>query len=260
MLKEAFRRQFMQLKFEEVSGRKTLKPALYLAIEFDYKSRPVPNAEKVRRENESWLVQLTNEIWEGLPSQSRFISGAVGASILTGKDYSDTNTDVAFLHQKEVLSAHVKAAEKHNFYLMERVSGKLSKNSPFKLHFFHPTSIEKLGRNLELTRIDPEAGIICQEFNQRNHIKIYLHNQKDNSLVCTEDKPPIYYPLEYFRGVQTIISDTPVYVIDPRYTYLKLNDIMMRKEKNYQKHESKLRRIKDFLWKNRTQFPMTELN
>src|SRR5208282_3230122 len=104
-------------------------------------------------ETVAWLVQLA-AMFEDIPAQSRYLSGPLGVFTLTN-DYpwQETYTELSMFAQKAVMEAHVTAAKAHNYYLMRRVSAKLSVNGPMKYHFFHPATIADATWNLrELTR------------------------------------------------------------------------------------------------------------
>ena len=131
--------------------------------------------------------------------------------------------------QKPVLQAHVAAARLHNYYLMRRISAKFKRGSPVKYHFFHPATLEdalgpirQLRRNLELTRIDADAGMICQAFVPRNHIRLCLH----------------------FQGIVCQISGKRMFVIDPRYTLLKEQEALKAGVSRHpERHQEIIRRL-----------------
>jgi hypothetical protein len=67
-------------------------------------------------------------------------------------------------------------------------------------HFFHPATLEDAfgpkrqpRRNLELTRIDADCRMICQEFILRNHIRICLHHAAEDRILSTGEKHPVHH-------------------------------------------------------------------
>lgn len=244
-------------------GGREIKSGWYLAVEVNYRFPPRKTPAQVQEETENWLVELA-AMFESIPAQSRFLSGPLGLFALT-KDYPwlETYTELSLFAQKPVLEAHVTAARAHNFQLMRRISAKRSVNSPMKYHFFHPATIEDaLGpkrqprRNLELTRIDPAGGMLCQEFIPRNHLRICLHKAVGGRIVCTGDKQPIQYPLEFFKGIACDIAGKRMFVIDPRYALRKEREtIQSGATRHPERHQEIIRRCESFLAQNRELFP-----
>jgi hypothetical protein len=162
-----------------------------------------------------------------------------------------------FAHQP-ILEAHVTAARAHNYYLMRRICGKFSPGSTMKYHFFHPATLaDALGpkrqrrRNLELTRIDPDHNMICQEFIPRNHIHLCLHQAVEGQLICTGDKHPVRYPAECFQGIVCAVGSKRIFVIDPRYTLLREKDALQAGlSKHPERHEQMVRRLEARLLQN----------
>jgi hypothetical protein len=213
---------------EDAKGGREIKPGWYLAIEFNYQAPPRKPAAKIEAETKAWLADLA-AMFKDIPAQSRYLSGPLGLFALTNHyAWPETYTELSMFAQRPILQAHVTAARAHNYYLMRRVSGKLRPSSPVKYHFFHPATLEDaLGakrqyrRNLELTRVDADRRMICQEFIPRNHIRICLHQDADGQILCTGDKHPVHYPPEYFNGIASDIRGGRIFVIDPRYVLLK---------------------------------------
>ena len=182
---------------EDGKGGREIKPGWYLAIEFNYKNPPRKTRAEIEAETEAWLVELAT-MFEGIPAQSRYLSGPLGLFALTN-DYPwpETYTELSMFAQKPILQAHVTAARAHNYYLMRRISGKFRPSSPMKYHFFHPATLEDAfgpkrqpRRNLELTRIDADGRMICQEFIPRNHIRICLHQDAGGRSCAPETNIP----------------------------------------------------------------------
>ena len=236
-------------------GGTAIEPGWYLAVEFDYNAPTPKSPAELKEEAVAWLGELAG-MFEAVPSQSRYLSGPLGVFALTG-DYpwQETYTELAMFAQRPLLEAHVTAARAHNFCLMRRISAKRSVWSPMKYHFFHPATIEDaLGskrqprRNLELTRIDPAAKMICQEFLPRNHIRICLHKEIGGHIECTGDKRPIHYPLGSFNGVACEVGGKRMFVVDPRYALLKERlTIESGMTKHPQRHEELIRRLEAHL-------------
>ena len=182
------------------------------------------------------------------------------------RDYPwpETCTELAMFAQRPVLEAHVLAARAHNFHLMRRISAKLRVGSPIKYHFFHPATLDDaLGprrqrrRNLELTRVDPDSGMICQEFTPRNHIKLHLHESSEGKIVCTGDKQPIRYPPEYFRGVARELGGKRLFVMDPRYLLLKERETTRAGiTRHPERHQESIRRLEIWLTNHAEQYPL----
>ena len=236
-------------------GGRDIKPGWYLALEFNYKNPTRKTRAEIEEETRAWLVELAT-MFEQLPAQCRYLSGPLGLSVLTN-DYPwpETYTELAMFAQKPILQAHVTAARAHNYYLMRRISGKFRPGSPMKYHFFHPATLEDaLGpkrqprRNLELTRIDADHGMICQEFIPRNHIRICLHQDAKGRILCTGDKHPVQYPPEYFRGIACEIGGKRMFVIDPRYVLLKEKEAIKTGVTRYpERHQETIRRLETWL-------------
>ena len=235
-------------------GLKEIKSGWYLALEF-YRHPPRKTQAEIEEETKTWLVELAT-MFENIPAQSRYLSGPLGFSALTN-DYPwpETCTEISMFAQKPILEAYVAAAKTHNFYLMRRVSGKFRPSSPMKYHFFHPATLEDaLGpkrqprRNLELTRIDADHRMICQEFIPRNHIRICLHQDADGQILCTGDKRPVRYPPEHFRGIAYDIRGKRIFVIDPRYALLKEKEtIKAGVTKHPERHQEVIHKLEAWL-------------
>ncbi|MGA9451578.1 MAG: hypothetical protein WBW41_09600, partial [Verrucomicrobiia bacterium] len=127
---------------DDGKGSPEIEPGWYLAVEFDYNAPTRKSRVELKEETVAWLVELA-AMFEDIPAQSRYLSGPLGVFALTN-DYpwQETYTELSMFAQIAVLEAHVTAAKAHNFYLMRRVSAKLSVKSPIKYHFFHPATIE----------------------------------------------------------------------------------------------------------------------
>jgi hypothetical protein len=240
---------------DDGKGGREIKPGWYLAIEFNYKSPPRNSRAEIKEVTDNWLAELAS-MFDAVPAQSRYLSGPLGVFALTD-DYPwlETYTEILMFAQKPILQAHVAAARAHNFYLMRRTSGKLGAKSTMKYHFFHPATLEdalgpkrQLRRNLELTRIDADSGIICQEFIPRNHIRICLHENIGGQLVSTGDRHSTRYPLEYFKGVPFDVGGKRMFIIDPRYTLLKERGVITAGlTRHPEKHQELIRRLKIWL-------------
>ena len=240
---------------EDAKGGREIKPGWYLAIEFNYQAPRLKAKAKIEAETKDWLADLAT-MFEDIPAQSRFLSGPLGLFVLTN-DYAwpETYTELSMFAQKPILQAHVTAARAHNYYLMRRISGKFHPSSPVKYHFFHPATLEdalgpkrQLRRNLELTRIDADRRMICQEFIPRNHIRIRLHEDAGGQILCTGDKHPVHYPPEYFKGTAYEIRGKRVFVIDPRYALLKEKETINAGEtKHPERHQEVVRRLEAWL-------------
>ena len=238
-------------------GVPEIEPGWYLAVEFDYNAPTRKSPAELKEETVAWLVELA-AMFENIPAQSRYLSGPLGVFALTN-DYpwQETYTELSMFAHRAVLEAHVTAARAHNYYLMRRISAKLSVKSPMKYHFFHPATIEDaLGpkrqprRNLELTRIDPSAKMVCREFIPRNHIRICLHKDVDGCIECTGDKHPIRLPLGYFNGVACDIGSKRMFVIDPRYALLREREtVESGTTRHPERHQQIINRLEIFLAK-----------
>jgi hypothetical protein len=191
-------------------------------------------------------------MFESIPAQSRFLSGPLGLFALTNEyPWLETYTELSMFAQRPILQAHVTAARAHNYFLMRRNSGKFRPSSPMKYHFFHPATLDDaLGpkrqprRNLELTRIDADDQMICQEFIPRNHIRLCLHQDAGGQILCTGDKHPVHYPTDYFRGIACEIAGKRMFVIDPRYALLKEREtVQAGVTKHPQRHQETIRRL-----------------
>ena len=242
---------------DDGKGGPEIEPRWYLAVEFDYNAPTRKSGAELKEETVAWLVQLA-AMFEDIPAQSRYLSGPLGVFTLTDDfPWQETYTELSMFAQKAVLEAHVTAAKAHNYYLMRRVSAKLSVKSPMKYHFFHPATIaDALGpkrqprRNLELTRIDPAAKMVCQEFIPRNHIRICLHKNVKGRIECTGDKHPTHYPLEYFNGVACDVGGKRMFVIDPRYALLRERETVESGiTRHPERHQEIIRRLEIFLAK-----------
>ena len=243
---------------EGQKGFREIKPGWYLAMEFDYRA-PVqkPRAE-IKEDTEKWLVELAT-MFENIPAQSRYLSGLLGLCVLTN-DYPwpETHTEISMFAQRPVLEAHVAAARANNFHLMRRISAKLRISSSVKYHFFHPATLDDaLGprrqpkRNIELTRIDADNGMICQEFIPRNHIRIRLHEDANGQIRCTGDKHTVHYPPAYFRGLAATIGGKRMFVIDPRYLLLQEREAVQAGwTKHPERHQEVIRRLEVWLAKH----------
>lgn len=240
---------------EDAKGGREIKPGWYLAIEFNYKIPPRKAATKIEAETKAWLADLAT-MFEDIPAQSRYLSGPLGLFALTD-DYAwpESYTELSMFAQRPILQAHVTAARAHNYYLMRRTSGKFRPSSPVKYHFFYPATLEDaLGpkrqtrRNLELTRIDADCRMICQEFIPRNHIRICLHQDAGGQILCTGDKHPVHYPPEYFKGIACDIGGKRIFVIDPRYALLKEKEAINAGETRYpERHQEVIRKLEAWL-------------
>ena len=246
----------LYLKLVEAGKRgPEIAPGWYLAVEFDYNAPTRKSRAELRQETVAWLVELAG-MFEDIPAQSRYLSGPLGVFTLTN-DYpwQETYTELSMFAEKAVLEAHVTAAKAHNFYLMRRVSAKLSVRSPVKYHFFHPATLEDaLGpkrqprRNLELTRIDPAAKMVCQEFMPRNLIRICLHKEVGGYIECTGDKHPTRHPLGCFNGVACDVGDKRMFVIDPRYALLREREtVESGTTRHPERHREIIKRLEIFL-------------
>jgi len=232
-----------------------IKPGWYLAMEFNYGSPAQRTRAEIKEATETWLAELAS-MFASIPAQSRFLSGPLGLCALT-RDYPwmETYTEISILAQRPILQAHVDAARAHDYHLMRRISAKLKIHSPVKYHFFHPATLDDaLGpkrqprRNLELTRIDAGAGMICQEFVPRNHIRIRLHEDANGRILCTGDKHPVHYPPAYFRGIACRVGGKRMFVIDPRYTLLKEREgIKAGLTKHPERHQEIIRRLETWV-------------
>ena len=240
---------------EDANGDREINPGWYLAIEFNYKTPRQKTPAKIEAETKDWLADLAT-MFEGIPAQSRFLSGPLGLFAITNDcAWSETYTELSMFAQKPILQAHVAAARAHNYYLMRRISGKFSPSSLVKYQFFHPATLEdalgpkrQLRRNLELTRIDADRRMICQEFIPRNHIHICLHQNAGGQILCTGDKHPVHYPPQYFKGTAYDIRDKRVFVIDPRYALLKEKETINAGEtKHPERHQEVIRRLEAWL-------------
>jgi hypothetical protein len=127
---------------DDGSGGREIKPGWYLAMEVNYKNPPRKTRAEFEAETKTWLIELAT-MFEGIPAQSRFLSGPLGQAVLTN-DYPwlETYTEISLFAQKPILEAYVTAARPHNYYLMRRISAKLSPSSPMKYHLFHPATLE----------------------------------------------------------------------------------------------------------------------
>ena len=248
--------QQMRLSWvENGTGGREIKPGWYLAMEFNYKAPPQKTRAELKEETDTWLAELAT-MFEAIPAQSRYLSGPLGVFALTN-DYpwAETYTEISMFAQEPVLQAFVTAARARNYYLMRRISAKFSVSSPMKYHFFHPASLEDaLGpkrqrrRNLELTRIDADGNLICQEFVPRNHIRICLHKDSAGGMVCTGDKHPAHLPLEYFRGVAYEIGGKRMFILDPRFALLKEREaIKAGATRHPERHQEIIRRLEIWL-------------
>jgi len=247
---------------EDAKGRRDIKPGWYLAVEVTPQSPPQEDPAELKNEAEHWLIELAG-IFETIPAQSRFLSGALGLFALTEEyPWRETFTELALFSQRPLLEAHVEAARAHNYRLMRRISARRSIGSPIKYHFFHPATIQDaLGakrqprRNLELTRFDPAAGIICQEFIPHNHIRLRLHKDVPGGMVCTGDRKPVRYAPEHFKGLACDILGKRMFVIDPRYTlWREQQRIQHRTVKHPENHLDLIRRCEAFLAQHHEQF------
>jgi len=244
-------------------GGTQIEPGWYLAVEFDYNAPTRKSRAELKEETSAWLVELA-AMFAGIPAQSRYLSGPLGVFVLTD-DYpwQEAYSELSMFAQKPVLEAHVNAAKAHNYYLMRRISAKRSAKSPMKYHFFHPATIQDaMGsqrqprRNLELTRIDPAAKMICQEFVPRNHIRICLHKDVGDHIECTGDKHAIHYPLGCFNGVACDVGSKRLFVIDPRYALLKERETVESGiTKHPERHQEIIRRLEIFLSKQPSEYP-----
>ncbi|MGA9452895.1 MAG: hypothetical protein WBW41_16310, partial [Verrucomicrobiia bacterium] len=103
-------------------------------------------------------------------------------------------------------------------------------------------------RNLELTRIDPAARMVCQEFIPRNHIRICLHKDVDGRIECTGDKHPTHQPLEYFNGAPCDVGGKRMFVIDPRYALFREKETVERgMTRHPERHQEIIKRLEIFL-------------
>jgi hypothetical protein len=245
-----------------------MSPEWYLAVEINYKN-PVQKTKAEIIDEEKKAISMVSDMFKGLPAQSRMISGAVSLDLLLGHkpETSHTNLDMIFIPQVEVLTPHFEAAKKQEFYPMWRISLKTKKESDIKYHLFHPTYPAELlvkrgytHRHPELTRINTAASMIQNEFSLLNHIKLHLHKPAPGGFICTEDKKHIIYPKEFLKGVPVEVNGERLYVVDPRYTHIKLNDVVKNKEHNYQKHLPYLTRLEVFLRDNAKDFPIKGFN
>jgi hypothetical protein len=244
-------------------GGTEIKPGWYLAVEFDYGAPTRKSRAELKLETVAWLVELAT-MFGDIPAQSRYLSGPLGVFALTD-DYpwQETYTELSMFAEKAVLEAHLTAARTHHYYLMRRVSAKRSVTSPMKYHFFHPATLQDaLGpkrqprRNLELTRIDPAAKMICQEFIPRNHIHICLHKDMEGHIECTGDKHPIHFPPEFFSGVAREVGGKRMFFIDPRYALLKERETVTSGiTKHPERHQEIIRRLEIFLAKQPRKHP-----
>jgi hypothetical protein len=232
-----------------------IKPGWYLAMEFNYRSPPQRTPTEIKEAAETWLVELAT-MFENIPAQSRYLSGPLGLCALTNEyPWLETYTEISMFAQKPILQAHVAAARAHNYCLMRRISAKFGINSSVKYHFFHPATLEDaLGpkrqarRNLELTRIDADARMICQEFVPRNHIRIRLHEDVDGQILCNGDKHPVRYPPRYYKGIACEISGKRMFVIDPRYALLTEREaIRAGVTRHPERHQEIIRRLEAWL-------------
>lgn len=241
---------------------KRLKKEWYLAIESEY-SRPHQHntPEESKRTTENWIIEFEDMV-QDLPKQSRLHSGARSIAMITGiyPMRQSTTTDISMFAQEQVLEAYQKSLRPYGFILMKRKSGKPSKKSLHKYHFFKPVSpkeaINSRDYNLEFTRITENA--INSEFIAKNHIRIYLHKNEGGKLICIEDKVEINYEKNYFRGVPVKINGTQIYVMDPRYTHQKLRQVVESHEKNYKRHLPDLKILENFLKRNSSDFEYPE--
>jgi hypothetical protein len=239
---------------DDGKGGREIKPGWYLAIEF-YKNPPRKSKADVEAETKAWLVELAT-IFKSIHAQSRYLSGPLGLFALTN-DYAwpETYTEISMFAQKPILEAHVAVARGHNYYLMRRISGKFHPSSLMKYHFFHPATLEDAvglkrqpRRNLELTRIDADCRMICQEFIPRNHIRICLHQAVADRVLCTGDKHPVHYPPEYFQGIACDIGGKRMFVIDPRYALLKEKEaIKAGVTRHPERHQEAIHRLETWL-------------
>ncbi len=250
-------------------SNKKMLPEWYLAIEADYKN-PLPRTRaEIRDENERAIANFS-EMFRGLPPQSRMISGAVSLDCLLDhvpENNAHTNLDIIFIPQAPVLAAHFEAAKKANFYPMWRMSGKARKDSPIKYHIFKPTYAKEMVEkrifpkiNPELTRINTATNMIEEPFSALNHLKIYLHTPVAGGFLCLEDKKPIFYPKEYLRSIPLTIKGERILIVDPRYTYTKLKNVIETEENNYSKHTIYLTKLAMFLRENKKEFPIKGFN
>src|ERR1039457_4561310 len=83
-------------------GGREIKPGWYLAMEFNYKSPPAKPCAEIRQETKAWLVELATR-FQGIPAQSRYLSGPLGLFALTD-DYPrlETYTELSMFAQKPV--------------------------------------------------------------------------------------------------------------------------------------------------------------
>jgi hypothetical protein len=240
---------------EDEQKNRSIKPGWYLAVEFNYGSPPRKTRAEIKAETGAWLVEFAT-MFEDIPAQSRYLSGPLGFCALTGEyPWQETYTEMSIFAQKPVLQVHVSAARTCNYYLMRRISAKLRISSPVKYHFFHPATLEEaLGprrqprRNLELTRIDAGANMICLDFLPRNHIRIRLHEDVKGQIVCTGDKQPVHYPPAYFNGIACSVGGKRMFVIDPRYTLLKETEaIKTGTTRHPERHQELIRGLESWM-------------
>ena len=239
----------------------TLKREWYTVIEPDYKKEHnYANSDVSRGVTENWILELEKMI-QAVPKQSRLYTGARGMALLTEAHpiRRSTTTDWAMFAQEQLLEAYQLALRPHGFILMKRKSGKTHKKSPDKYHFFKPVSakeaVSSLDYNLEFARMNGAENAICSEFIASNHIRIYLHKDQKGKFVCTEDKKPIDYNRELFRGVPVEVRGTGIYVLDPRLMHQKLRDVVGNHEGNYQRHVPDLKDLEWFLRRNPLAYP-----
>jgi hypothetical protein len=246
---------------DDGKGGREIKPGWYLALEFNYRNPPRKPQAEIEEQAKAWLVELAT-MFESIPAQSRYLSGPLGLSALTNEySWPETYTEISMFAQEPILQAHVAAAKAHRYYLMRRISGKFRPSSPMKYHFFHPATLadafgpkRQLRRNLELTRIDADCRMICQEFIPRNHIRICLHQNAGGRIVCIGDKHPVQYPPEYFKGIARDIGGKRMFLMDPRYALLKEKEtIKAGVTKHPERHREAIRRLESWLAQHATE-------
>jgi len=253
------------IKWQRMGDKVSPLPNWYLGKEIDYHIRENVSEEKLRADVFNWLSELTGPELLGPVIDDVFVSGSIAIHAITNKynqGYLPPNTDLALKKDPTVLERIVQNFRERNYFLVERISGKIRSKSKNKVHAYHPVSVgevinkSKYDQNYELAKVDPSSNAFETRQGMANHIRLYLHTQVGNYVVCNEDKPKfnVSYPAAYFTGVPfKVANGKKILLMSPEYLEIKKREIIEREGSKNPRHFQDLEDINALLLRTRTE-------
>jgi len=201
--------------------------------------------EQERKADIENLFENLSDIWS--ERRGWWVSAVNLSKITDTYSRTHTNTDIAVMHDRELLQFMVENAKKHNLYLFKKLwSGKtsLDSDSPVKYECFWPVDVDEAvkkhakNKNYQFCLVNEQGHIITNN-SIHDRIKLYFHDKKGKDIISREEKKGILIPPEYLADqiIHQTQSGSQIYGVDILYNKLLLERILdTRKGKRAPKH------------------------